>query len=486
MDDRVPERDLSRLTVPRWGRLVETGDRYEPYRLVDADGVAVEPVAMFFQELLAAGKAAATVRSYGMDLLRWWRFLHAVDVSWDRATRVDARDFSCWLQLTVKPRATAAKRRPARTVGAPNPVTGKPTPGPGYAPSTVAHGETVLRRFYDLHRDAGSGPLLNPFPLDLARRSGRAHAHHNPMDAWAPERTGRYRPTVPHRIPRSIPDEWFNTLFAALPSNRDRALITFWISSGVRVSELISLRQCDVDPGQQLISVVRKGFSGRQQVPASSDAFVWLRLYQTGLHGLVPRGRTQPVWWTLRRPIRPLTYHGAHRMFERVNAASGADWTLHDLRHSAAARMVRDPQLTLTVADLDRPQLLATGVNRRRVVAGLARVDPHPHIRCRHSARLLFSQVNPMDDPAGRSLNSDDSHQISISGQGVQGGEAAILSKPRQRQHPSSHTPSPWVSRATHSRQIDLRDIPGVMGVKRQGDRRGGARRLPRHRRCRF
>jgi hypothetical protein len=35
-------------------------------------------------------------------------------------------------------------------------------------------------------------------------------------------------------------------------------------------------------------------------------------------------------------------------MFERVNASLGADWTLHDLRHSAAARMARDPQLSLT------------------------------------------------------------------------------------------------------------------------------------------
>ncbi|MEU2739570.1 hypothetical protein ABZ656_30465 [Streptomyces sp. NPDC007095] len=70
MNDRVPERDLSRLTIPRWGRLVETGDRYEPYRLVDADGAAVAPVAVFFQELLAAGKAAVTVRPYGMGLLR--------------------------------------------------------------------------------------------------------------------------------------------------------------------------------------------------------------------------------------------------------------------------------------------------------------------------------------------------------------------------------------------------------------------------------
>ncbi|MEV0492210.1 hypothetical protein [Streptomyces atratus] len=87
MNDRVPERDLSRLAVPRWGRLVDTGDRYEPYRLVDADGATVAPVAVYFQELLAAGKAATTVRSYGMDLLRWWRFLHAVEVPWNLRDR---------------------------------------------------------------------------------------------------------------------------------------------------------------------------------------------------------------------------------------------------------------------------------------------------------------------------------------------------------------------------------------------------------------
>ncbi|MEV5778485.1 site-specific integrase [Streptomyces antimycoticus] len=201
---------------------------------------------------------------------------------------------------------------------------------------------------YDIHRDAGTGPLLNPFPLDLSRRCGRAHAHHNPMDGWEPERAGRYRPSLPRRIPRSIPEEWFNELFAALPSHRDRALVAFWISTGVRASELLGIRQRDVDPGQQLVSVVRKGSRAVQRVPASADAFVWLRLYQQEVHGQVPRGRTKPVWWTRRRSIRPLTYHGAHRMFERVNATLGADWTLHDLRHSAAARMVRDPKLTLS------------------------------------------------------------------------------------------------------------------------------------------
>jgi site-specific recombinase XerD len=338
--------------VSRVGRLECTGDEREPYRVVAPDGRAAEPVSVFLRDLRAAGKSEATLRSYAVDLLRWWRFLNAVGVAWDRVSRAEARDFSCWIQLTVKQRLQTSRPKVARwsgrAAGAPNPVTGKPTMGDGYAPATVAHSETVLRRFYDFHRDAGTGPVLNPFPLDISRRARRAHAHHNPMDEWKHERAGRYRPVVPRRIPRAIPDDWFNQLFAALLSNRDRALVAFWISTGARASELLGMRECDIHPGQQLISVVRKGSRARQQLPASADAFVWQRLYQQELLALgVPRGRAQPAWWTLRRPHRPLTYHAAHRMFERVNAALGADWTLHDLRHSAAARMARDPRLSL-------------------------------------------------------------------------------------------------------------------------------------------
>jgi integrase len=262
-------------------------------------------------------------------------------------------------------------------------------------PATVAHSETVLRGFYDFHRDAGTGPFLNPFPLDPARRSRRAHAHHNPMDGWARERVGRYRPKVPHRVPRAIPDQRFNELFAALLSNRDRALVAFWISTGVRASELLGVRQCDIDPGQQLITVVRKGTRAVQQVPASADAFVWLRLYQEELHDQIPRGRTQPVWWTLRRPRRPLNYHAAHRMFERANTALGSDWTLHDLRHSAAARMARDPQLTLSDVQLvmGHAHLSTTEIyltpNKDEVIAGVLA----------HHARAAEQRDKPVPPP---------------------------------------------------------------------------------------
>ncbi len=86
--------DLASMVVPQVGRLVATGDQWDPYRLVDQDGIAVEGVSAFFRDLQAAGRSPATLRSYGMDLLRWFRFLWAAGVGWERATRVEARDFS--------------------------------------------------------------------------------------------------------------------------------------------------------------------------------------------------------------------------------------------------------------------------------------------------------------------------------------------------------------------------------------------------------
>ena len=79
---------------------------------------------------------------------------------------------------------------------------------------------------------------------------------------------------------------------------------------------------------------------------------MWLRLYQVEMGGTIPKGRTRPLWWTLRTPVRPLTYHAAHRMFERAVARAGGTATLHALRHTAAYRMAEDPALPLTDVQL--------------------------------------------------------------------------------------------------------------------------------------
>jgi len=182
--------------VPLAGTVEETGDPFEPYQMLDAVGERVVPVAEFLADLQACGRSEATQRSYSLAMLRWFRFLWAVDVPWDQATRTEARDYIRWVQVAGKPERRhwrlgddALAVRPA--IPAPNQVTGKSAPGPQYATATVAHAETVARTFYDFHLQAGTGPLVNPFPL---ARVGRAHAHHNPMEPFDGQRSGLFRP----------------------------------------------------------------------------------------------------------------------------------------------------------------------------------------------------------------------------------------------------------------------------------------------------
>ena len=340
-------RDLRSLAVRRVGSLTATDDPWEPFRLLDPSGDSVTAATAYLGELQAAGRSTATQRSYGMALLRWFRFLWAVEVPWREATRTEARDFSLWIQIAAKPNRSHWRPSDQPLAVKPNtanPVTGKRPPGTTYAPTTIAHCETVLRSFYGFHMEAGTGPLINPFPL---ARAGRTHAHHNPMDQFERKRVGLYRPHQPKRTPRQIPDEVFNELFARLSGDRDRALVAFWISTGARAAELLGAWRGGADPGQQLITVVRKGSRAIQQLPASPDAFVWLRLYQQQTHGLVPAGPDDPLWWTLRRPFRPLTYHAARAMFVRANDLLGSNWSLHNLRHTAAYRLARDPEMPI-------------------------------------------------------------------------------------------------------------------------------------------
>jgi site-specific recombinase XerD len=364
MTDREDgDRDLAGLVVLCTGRLKETGDPWEPYRLLAADGSVVDPVAQFLAELQAQDNSVSTLRSYGNDLLLWWRWLAAIGVGWDKASPAEGRDFARWMRVADKPTRShwreqhvpqaGASRGPAAavkpTAGSVNPVTGKAGPSRKFAASTRAHAETVLRRFYDFHLVDGRGPIVNPFPLDRSRRSGRAHAHHNPLDPFGAERTGRYRPRLPKRVPKRIPDEQFDQIFAGLKSHRDRALLAFWVSTGARAEELLDSLQEDVHPGDQLISVTRKGSRAVQVLPVSPDAFVWLRLYQEEIWRRgAPCGRRHPLWFTLRRPFRPLTYPAARAMFTRAQQLLGTNWSIHDLRHTGAWRMSQDPEMSLT------------------------------------------------------------------------------------------------------------------------------------------
>ena len=330
-----------------WGRVVSAGG-VVPWLVVDPDGVPVEPIRRFLVDFVARDNRTGSVRSYAYGLLRWWRWLRAVGVAWDQATPAEVRDLVLWLKQAIKP------RRSARTVsvvmvGTVNPVTRKRYLDDRYRPATVRHSNAVLRVFYEFWIEVGEGPLINPVQLD---RRGRRHAHHNPLEPFRAGVKIRYNPKIPKRQPREMPDERWDDLFAGLRSNRDRAILALGVSNGARAAEILGIRGVDLDWGDQLVRVHRKGTGAQQWLPTSPEAFVWTRLYLADLGGpLEPNG---PLWWTRRRRDHgdglrrhPMNYEALRAVFRRANALLGTNWSMHDLRHTAALRMSRDDTLSM-------------------------------------------------------------------------------------------------------------------------------------------
>ena len=254
-----------------------------------------------------------------------------------------------WLKLASKQR-NSPRTKSAATAGTINPITRKRHLNDRYSVRTIRHSNAVVRAFYEYWIEIGQGPLVNPIPLD--RRGGRANAHHNPMRPFRPEGRIRYNPKLPKQQIREIPDERWRDLFGVLPSNRDRALLVLAVSTAARAQETLGIKPVDLDWGDQLVRVVRKGTRAEQWLPAGPEAFVWLRLYvaEIGEH-LDPN---EPLWQTRRRRDRgaglrrqPLTYDALRKVLTRANDALGTNWTMHDLRHTAALRMSRDENLTL-------------------------------------------------------------------------------------------------------------------------------------------
>jgi integrase len=342
----VVERDISSIRLPRWGRVV-AADGVVPWLVVGPEGAVVEPVRRFLLDFVAQDNRPGSVRSYAYDLLRWWRWLRAVDVVWDQATPAEVRDLVLWLGQARKPRL-AARTVSAATVGMINPVTRKQYLDDQYKPRTVQHSNAVLRTFYGFWIERGDGPLINPVQLD---RRGRRHAHHNPLESFRGGGKVRYNPKIPKRRPREMGDERWDELFAGLRCDRDRAVLALAVSNGARAAELLGIRAGDVDWGEQSVRVRRKGSGAQQWLPASSESFVWLRLYLSGLGD--PLGSGDPLWWTVRRRDRgaglcrqPLNYEALRAVLRRVNVLLGANWSMHDLRHTAALRMARDDTLS--------------------------------------------------------------------------------------------------------------------------------------------
>lgn len=323
--------------------------------MVDHDGEAIEPISVFLRDLMLTDMSALTARSYGNDLLRWWRLLSVLDVEWNRACRADVEVLVGWMRSADNPQR---HRRPATSTsaGSMNRRTGKRALRPGYAPATINHALSVLSAFYAFHAQFGQGPVTNPVPANTSRRARLAHR--SPLEPQAEHRRAPLRQKPPVLVPRALPDRLADELLVAMRNSRDRALLALFLSTAARASELLGVRGDRVDWTRQQVWVISKGTRAVQPVPASPEALRLLAIYFDE-HGTP--AADEIIWRTLRGTPRPLSYFAARRVLQRANALLGTDWSLHDLRHTTIERMTADPNLTLTdVMAVSRHQRIAS------------------------------------------------------------------------------------------------------------------------------
>jgi hypothetical protein len=64
-----------RADLPRFGAAIKGPSLSLPYVVTDAAGREVEPVSGYLRDLQLSDASPLTCRSYGYDLLRWFRLL---------------------------------------------------------------------------------------------------------------------------------------------------------------------------------------------------------------------------------------------------------------------------------------------------------------------------------------------------------------------------------------------------------------------------
>ncbi|WP_217201499.1 tyrosine-type recombinase/integrase [Streptomyces buecherae] len=330
-----------RAVVPSAGAVVPAEGQHPPYIVVNGFSSEVEPVTVYLRDLALGDCSPLTGRSYAYGLLRWFRLLWLLGTAWEKATEAEVAVLAGWLRSARNPQR---QRRSSQSsaAGAVNIRTGEASLGPGYAPRTINHALSVVSGFYEFHGHQGRGPVVNPVPASPQRR--RVLGHRSPLEPAPVLGRARLRQKVADRPPRSIPDLLWDELFAAMGCERDRALLDFYVSSGARAEELLGVGLEDNDWSGQKIYVISKGTRTREAVPASPAAFLRLASY-LDQRGTPPPG--EPVWRTRHGQDRPLSYWAMRRVIQRANAKLGTNWSLHDMRHTAAYRMANGGTLKL-------------------------------------------------------------------------------------------------------------------------------------------
>ena len=189
-------------------------------------------------------------------------------------------------------------------------------------------------------------------------------------------------PKQPQALPKSLSEEDVDALLEAADTNtvigmRDRCMLEVLYATGLRVTELVSLRLSQLSMRQGVVRVTGKGDKERL-VPLGEEALDWLQVYLKGARiemiEQAGKGATDMIFVSTRgqQMTRQTFWHRLKQLAQL--AGLSAQLSPHTLRHAFATHLLnhgadlRALQMLLGHADISTTQIY-THVARARLQA---------------------------------------------------------------------------------------------------------------------
>ncbi|MCI1005260.1 MULTISPECIES: site-specific tyrosine recombinase XerD [unclassified Herbaspirillum] len=197
--------------------------------------------------------------------------------------------------------------------------------------------------------------------------------HHVAADPCLKLRSARQ----PQRLPKTMSEAQVEALLAAPDVStplglRDRAMIELMYASGLRVSELVSLKSIEVGMNEGVLRVTGKG-SKTRLVPFGEEAGAWMARYLAEARSQILQGQIDDALFVTARG-GPMTRQMFWTLIKKYALQAGITVRLspHTLRHAFATHLLnhgadlRVVQLLLGHADISTTQIY-THVARERL-----------------------------------------------------------------------------------------------------------------------
>ena len=184
-------------------------------------------------------------------------------------------------------------------------------------------------------------------------------------------------PRIGRSLPKTLTEDEVDSLLQAPNADeplghRDRAMLELLYATGLRVSELINLKQAQVNFNQGVVRIVGKGDQERL-IPLGDEAQRWLREFVDGPRMEILLERQTDYLFPTRRGDR-MTRQAFWHIIKRYAQKADIDKKLspHSLRHAFATHLLnrgadlRVVQLLLGHSDLSTTQIY-THIARERL-----------------------------------------------------------------------------------------------------------------------